>query len=147
MLRFHPCVVHRPPRFEFLLMAFLWMMPKVVRWICPCCLWSGSPVPKFIEAFERLAALVTKAGIEGKPITIHAPLVHLSKAQTIREGLRLGLDYGLTHTCYDPLPGPSGEIALACGRCDACLLRLAGFRDAGETDPVPYDTSHSETRP
>ena len=102
--------------------------------------YSGYPDcrPEFIEAFERLAALATKAGIEGKPITIHAPLVHLSKAQTIREGLRLGLDYGLTHTCYDPTPA-----SLACGRCESCVLRRRGFAEAGVPDPIQYATPES----
>ena len=98
---------------------------------------SGYPDcrPEFIEAFERLAALATKAGVEGKPISIHAPLVHLSKAQTIHEGLRLGLNYGLTHTCYDPTPA-----GLACGRCESCALRRRGFAEAGLPDPIRYAT-------
>jgi len=99
--------------------------------------YSGYPDcrPEFIEAFERLATLATKAGVEGRPIRIHAPLVHLSKAETIREGLRLGLDYGLTHTCYDPT-----LAGLACGRCESCVLRRRGFAEAGVPDPLPYAT-------
>ena len=99
--------------------------------------YSGYPDcrPEFIEAFERLATLATKAGVEGHPIRIHAPLIHLTKAQTIREGLRLGLDYALTHTCYDPTPA-----GVACGRCESCALRRRGFAEAGVPDPVPYAT-------
>ena len=102
--------------------------------------YSGYPDcrPEFIEAFEGLAALATKAGVEGRAIKIHAPLIHLSKAQTIREGLRLGLDYGLTHTCYDPQAG-----GIACGRCESCALRRRGFAEAGLTDPVPYAAEES----
>ena len=102
--------------------------------------YSGYPDcrPEFIEAFEGLAALATKAGIEGRTIKIHAPLIHLSKAQAIREGLRLGLDYSLTHTCYDPTPG-----GIACGRCESCALRRRGFAEAGLTDPAPYASEES----
>ncbi len=98
--------------------------------------YSGYPDcrPEFIAAFERLASLATKAGVEGElAFRIHAPLIAWSKAQIIREGARLGVDYGLTHTCYDPL----GDGA-PCGRCDACQLRRQGFHDAGLTDPLPY---------
>ena len=95
--------------------------------------YSGYPDcrPEFIRAFEQLARLATKAGIEGRPLTIHTPLIQLSKAEIIRLGLSLGLDYGLTHSCYDPLPdgGP-------CGRCDSCRLRAAGFAEVGATDPL-----------
>jgi 7-cyano-7-deazaguanine synthase len=95
--------------------------------------YSGYPDcrPEYLAAFERLAALATRAGVEGQRLEIKAPLVHLSKAEIIREGLSLGLDYGLTHSCYDPLPsgGP-------CGRCDSCRLRARGFAQAGVPDPV-----------
>jgi 7-cyano-7-deazaguanine synthase len=95
--------------------------------------YSGYPDcrPEFIRAFEQLARLATKAGVEGRPLTVHTPLIHLSKAEIIRLGLSLGLDYGLTHSCYDPLP--DGD---ACGRCDSCRLRAAGFAEAGATDPL-----------
>lgn len=98
--------------------------------------YSGYPDcrPAFIEAFERLANLATKAGVDGTSrFTIHAPLLHLSKAEIIALGLSLGVDYGDTCSCYDPLP--TGE---ACGHCDACLLRLRGFEAAGVRDPVAY---------
>ncbi|HJT79811.1 MAG TPA: 7-cyano-7-deazaguanine synthase QueC [Chthoniobacterales bacterium] len=97
--------------------------------------YSGYPDcrPEFIDAFERLANLATKAGVEGGQIKIHAPLVKMSKAQIISCASSLGVDMSLTHSCYDPLPG-----RLACGRCDACLLRRKGFREAGLADPVPY---------
>ena len=95
--------------------------------------YSGYPDcrPEYLQAFERLASLATKAGIEGRPLRIFAPLVQLSKAQIIREGAALGLDFGLTHSCYDP--APSGE---PCGRCDSCRLRARGFLEAGLDDPV-----------
>lgn len=98
--------------------------------------YSGYPDcrPEYLAAFERLANLATKAGVEGSlKFKIHAPLVHLSKAEIIRTGVSLGVDYGLTHTCYDPdLEGR------ACGHCDACTLRLKGFAEAGLPDPVEY---------
>jgi 7-cyano-7-deazaguanine synthase len=95
--------------------------------------YSGYPDcrPEYLEAFERLAALATKAGVEGTRFRILAPLLHLSKAAIIRAGLELDLDYGLTHSCYDPLPD-----GRACGRCDSCLLRAKGFGEAGVPDPV-----------
>ena len=95
--------------------------------------YSGYPDcrPEYLAAFERLAALATKAGVEGVPLKILAPLVSMSKAEIIRAGLTLGLDYGLTHSCYDP--APDGR---PCGRCDSCLLRARGFREAGVADPV-----------
>ena len=95
--------------------------------------YSGYPDcrPEYLQAFERLASLATKAGVEGRPLRIFAPLVQLSKAQIIREGAALGLDFGLTHSCYDP--APSGE---PCGRCDSCRLRARGFLEAGLDDPV-----------
>ncbi|MBF5042478.1 7-cyano-7-deazaguanine synthase QueC [Aggregicoccus sp. 17bor-14] len=97
--------------------------------------YSGYPDcrPEFIRAFEQLANLATKAGVEGARFTIHAPLTGMSKADIIREGVRLGVDYGLTHSCYDP--DPQGR---ACGRCDSCVLRRRGFEQAGVPDPTPY---------
>jgi 7-cyano-7-deazaguanine synthase len=97
---------------------------------------SGYPDcrPEYIAAFERMANLATKAGVEGRQhLKIHTPLIQFSKAQIIQRGLSLGVDYGLTLTCYDP--SPDGQ---ACGRCDACLLRLKGFAEAGMADPAPY---------
>ncbi|TYO97681.1 preQ(0) biosynthesis protein QueC [Geothermobacter ehrlichii] len=98
--------------------------------------YSGYPDcrPDYIAAWERLANLATAAAVEGKGrYRIHAPLLHLSKAEIIRRGLELGVDYGLTHSCYDP--DPQGR---ACGRCDSCRLRLKGFAEAGAEDPVAY---------
>ena len=100
--------------------------------------YSGYPDcrPEFISAFESMLNLGTKAGTEGgHPFTIHAPLLHLNKAEIIRKGLELGVDYGRTHSCYDP--DPEG---LACGGCDSCLLRAKGFREARVPDPTPYQT-------
>jgi 7-cyano-7-deazaguanine synthase len=95
--------------------------------------YSGYPDcrPEYLEAFERMATLATKAGVEGRPLRILAPLLHLSKADIIRRGASLGLDYGLTHSCYDPSPG--GQ---PCGRCDSCRLRAKGFAEAGIADPL-----------
>jgi 7-cyano-7-deazaguanine synthase len=95
--------------------------------------YSGYPDcrPEFLSAFESLAALATKAGVEGARFRIHAPLIALSKAEIIRRGVALGLDYGLTHSCYDP--GPDGQ---PCGHCDSCVLRAKGFAEAGLTDPL-----------
>jgi len=95
--------------------------------------YSGYPDcrPEFIGAFERLADLATKAGVEGARFRVHAPLLTLGKADIIRRGLVLGLDYGLTHSCYDP--SPDGR---PCGACDSCVLRARGFREAGVADPV-----------
>jgi 7-cyano-7-deazaguanine synthase len=95
--------------------------------------YSGYPDcrPEFIAAFERLADLATRAGVEGDRFRIHTPLITLSKADIIRRGLALGLDYGLTHSCYDP--SPDGR---PCGRCDSCVLRAKGFREAGTPDPL-----------
>ena len=95
--------------------------------------YSGYPDcrPEFIAAFERLADLATRAGVEGGRFRVHAPLLALGKADIIRRGLELGLDYGLTHSCYDPLPG-----GRPCGACDSCVLRARGFREAGVADPV-----------
>ncbi len=98
--------------------------------------YSGYPDcrPEFIAAFENLAKLATKAGVEGRGrFHIHTPLIRLSKAEIIRLGVSLGVDYGLTHTCYDPSPDGG-----ACGHCDACLLRRAGFEAAGVPDPTRY---------
>jgi 7-cyano-7-deazaguanine synthase len=95
--------------------------------------YSGYPDcrPAYLHAFERLAALATRAGVEGRPLSVLAPLLHLSKADIIRRGLELGLDYGLTHSCYDPTA--SGA---PCGRCDSCRLRAKGFAEAGARDPI-----------
>jgi 7-cyano-7-deazaguanine synthase len=97
--------------------------------------YSGYPDcrPEFIQAFERLASLATKAGVEGEPFTIHAPLSGMTKADIIRAGVAAGVDYALTHSCYDPAPG-----GLACGRCDSCLLRRKGFEEASVADPTRY---------
>jgi 7-cyano-7-deazaguanine synthase len=97
--------------------------------------YSGYPDcrPEFIAEFERLANLATKAGVEGEPFTIHAPLLNLTKADIAREAKRLGLDAALSHSCYDPLPD-----GRHCGQCDACRLRAKGFEDAGITDPTSY---------
>jgi 7-cyano-7-deazaguanine synthase len=97
--------------------------------------YSGYPDcrPEFIRAFESLANLATKAGVEGARFKIHAPLSGMTKAQIIREGTQLGVDYGLTHSCYDP--DAQGN---ACGRCDSCVLRRKGFQEAGVPDPTRY---------
>ncbi len=98
--------------------------------------YSGYPDcrPEYIAAYETMANLATKAGVEGEGhYRIHTPLIDLSKAEIIRRGLNLGVDYALTHSCYDPTPE-----GLACGACDSCRLRLKGFREAGVVDPVPY---------
>ena len=97
--------------------------------------YSGYPDcrPEFIKAYEIMANLATKAGVEGNPYRIHTPLIDLTKAQTIERGLALGVDYGLTHSCYDPTPE-----GLCCGLCDSCRLRLKGFAELGKEDPVAY---------
>jgi 7-cyano-7-deazaguanine synthase len=97
--------------------------------------YSGYPDcrPEFITAFERLAQLATKAGVEGRRISIQAPLVAMSKADIIRAGIALGVDYGLTVSCYQ-----ADAAGRACGKCDSCRLRAAGFADAGVADPTPY---------
>jgi 7-cyano-7-deazaguanine synthase len=97
--------------------------------------YSGYPDcrPEFIAAFEKLAALATRAGVEGRPTHIHAPLIELSKADIIRRGTELGVDFGLTVSCYQP-----DAQGRACGRCDSCRLRKEGFRVAGIADPTPY---------
>jgi 7-cyano-7-deazaguanine synthase len=96
--------------------------------------YSGYPDcrPEFISAFERLANLATKAGVEGTCFKIHAPLISMSKAEIIRKGMELGVDFSLTHSCYDPADG------VACGECDSCRLRLEGFRAAGLVDSIRY---------
>lgn len=95
--------------------------------------YSGYPDcrPEFVEAFERLASLATAAGVKGQPFRVHAPLQAMSKSEIIRAGLSLGLNYGLTHSCYDP--DPHGR---PCGRCDSCTLRMTGFAQAGVADPA-----------
>ena len=97
--------------------------------------YSGYPDcrPEFIKAFETLANLGTKAGLEGRQFQIHTPLIKVSKAEIILKAVKLNVDLSLTHSCYDPLPK-----GLACGRCDSCLLRLKGFREAGIKDPIRY---------
>ncbi|MEN2709922.1 7-cyano-7-deazaguanine synthase QueC [Sphingomonas sp. NPDC092331] len=99
--------------------------------------YSGYPDcrPEFIEGFEKLAELATKAGVEGTPFRIRAPLQHMTKADIVREGARLGLDMGLSWSCYDPAPG-----GLHCGLCDSCRLRAKGFEEAGIPDPTQYAT-------
>jgi 7-cyano-7-deazaguanine synthase len=99
--------------------------------------YSGYPDcrPEFLRAFEQLANIATKAGVEGAQFKIHAPLLRLTKADIVRKGVELGVDFSLTHSCYDPAPDET-----ACGKCDACLLRLKGFREAGMTDPIRYAT-------
>jgi 7-cyano-7-deazaguanine synthase len=98
--------------------------------------YSGYPDcrPEYFHAFQRMADLATRAGVEeGRRLTIHTPLIQLSKREIIERGLALGVDYGLTLTCYDPTPEGA-----ACGHCEACLLRLKGFREAGIEDPASY---------
>ena len=98
--------------------------------------YSGYPDcrPEYIEAFERMANLATKAGVEGiTKIRIRTPLIHLTKAQIIQKGMELGVDYAFTHSCYDPSPQ-----GMACGECDSCFLRKKGFKEAGVKDPTKY---------
>ena len=98
--------------------------------------YSGYPDcrPEYIDAFQNMANLATRAAIEGnQSVTIHTPLINLTKAQIIRKGVELGVDYSLTHSCYDP-----SESGSPCGHCDACQLRLKGFQEAGLTDPLKY---------
>ena len=97
--------------------------------------YSGYPDcrPEYIHAYEQLASLATARGVHGERFRIHAPLLHMTKANIIRRGLSLGLDYGLTHSCYDP--GPDGR---PCGRCDSCALRGAGFAELGIADPAAH---------
>ncbi|TPG15404.1 7-cyano-7-deazaguanine synthase QueC [Sphingomonas oligophenolica] len=100
--------------------------------------YSGYPDcrPEFIAAFESLAELATKAGVEGEPFRIHAPLQDMTKADIVREGTRLGVDMGISWSCYDPAPG-----GIHCGRCDSCRLRAKGFDEAGIADPTVYAAS------
>lgn len=100
--------------------------------------YSGYPDcrPAFIDAFERMANLATKAAVEGHALTLHAPLMHLSKAEIIRQGNALGVDYAQTVSCYQ-----ADELGRACGVCDSCRLRRAGFEAAGVKDPTPYRTA------
>jgi len=100
--------------------------------------YSGYPDcrPEFLAAFQQTARLGTRLGAEGAPLTIHAPLIELSKADIVRRGRALGVDFALTRTCYDP-----ASDGAACGHCDACQLRLKGFREAGIDDPAPYRRS------
>jgi 7-cyano-7-deazaguanine synthase len=98
--------------------------------------YSGYPDcrPEYIEAYERMANLATRAGVEGLlKLKIHTPLIAMTKAQIIQSGLELGVDYSLTHSCYDPTAD-----GYACGQCDSCLLRVKGFAEAGVQDPLPY---------
>lgn len=97
--------------------------------------YSGYPDcrPEYIEAFQNMANLATKAGVEGKKTTIHAPLIHLNKAQTIQLGLSLGMDYAMTVSCYQ-----ADEIGAACGKCDSCVLRKKGFNENNSLDPTRY---------
>ena len=100
--------------------------------------YSGYPDcrPEYLRAFEQLAALATRAGVEGERLEIKAPLLHMSKAEIITTGVSLGLEYGLTHSCYDP--APSGA---PCGRCDSCRLRARGFAQAGIADPLTHEVA------
>ncbi|MBN2448333.1 MAG: 7-cyano-7-deazaguanine synthase, partial [Phycisphaerae bacterium] len=97
--------------------------------------YSGYPDcrPDYIDAFQRMATLATRAGVEGRPLNIHAPLIKLSKADIIRRGIELGVDYCLTRSCYDP-----DRRGNACGHCDSCRLRLEAFARVGMADPAPY---------
>ena len=97
--------------------------------------YSGYPDcrPEYVRAYESMANLATKRGVEGHRLEIHTPLIDLTKAEIIKRGTELGVDYALTRSCYDP--APSGE---ACGECDSCKLRLKGFAENGLTDPAPY---------
>lgn len=97
--------------------------------------YSGYPDcrPEFVTGFEKLADLATKAGVEGEPFRVRAPLVDMTKADIVREGMRLGLDLGISWSCYDPAPG-----GVHCGRCDSCRLRSKGFEEAGVPDPTAY---------
>jgi 7-cyano-7-deazaguanine synthase len=102
--------------------------------------YSGYPDcrPEYFEAFTRMADLATRAGVEGARLTIHTPLLRLTKAEIVARGLALGLDFGLTSTCYDPAPDGA-----ACGHCEACRLRLKGFEEAGIPDPARYQAAHA----
>lgn len=98
--------------------------------------YSGYPDcrPEYIQSFQAMANLATKAGVDGdQSITIHTPLISMTKGEIIRKGLALGVDYSLTHSCYDP-----DKAGYACGRCDSCRIRLKGFQEAGTADPINY---------
>jgi 7-cyano-7-deazaguanine synthase len=97
--------------------------------------YSGYPDcrPEYIEAYQKMANLATKEGIEGRHMRIHTPLINLKKSEIIEKGVELGVDYSLTHSCYNPTPN-----GLACGKCDSCLLRKQGFKEAGIQDPTRY---------
>lgn len=99
--------------------------------------YSGYPDcrPEYIAAYEVMANMATRAGVEGHKLSIHTPLIAMTKAQTVELGLRLGVDYSLTSSCYDP-----DQAGCPCGRCDSCLLRLKGFAEAGFADPLDYQT-------
>jgi 7-cyano-7-deazaguanine synthase len=104
--------------------------------------YSGYPDcrPEYVEAFQRMADLATKAGVEGRQqLVIHTPLISLTKAQIVKKGIELGVDYSLTITCYDPSPD-----GVACGQCDACLLRLKGFAENAMADPARYQTASEQ---
>jgi 7-cyano-7-deazaguanine synthase len=100
--------------------------------------YSGYPDcrPEYIAAYERMANLATRAGVEGNSLTVHTPLISMTKAEIIRAGMNLGVDYGLTSSCYDP-----DEQGRPCGHCDSCLLRLKGFAEAGVRDPLAYQAA------
>ena len=98
--------------------------------------YSGYPDcrPEYIQSFQAMANLATKAGVDGaQSITIHTPLISMTKGKIISKGLALGVDYSLTHSCYDP-----DKVGNACGRCDSCHIRLKGFQEAGTADPINY---------
>jgi 7-cyano-7-deazaguanine synthase len=110
--------------------------------------YSGYPDcrPDFIAAFERLASLATRSGVEGATTRIHAPLQTMTKAEIIRRGVELGLDYSLTHSCYDPVRDSAGQVR-PCGHCDSCVLRARGFHEAGVVDPLtPAAASNHQNR-
>jgi len=103
--------------------------------------YSGYPDcrPEFVNAFAAAANLATRAGATGKHLEIHTPIIKMSKAEIIAAGTKLGVNYAMTHSCYDPISDPSGAfVALACGQCDSCQIRRKGFADAGIPDPTPY---------
>jgi 7-cyano-7-deazaguanine synthase len=99
--------------------------------------YSGYPDcrPEYIEAYQKMADLATREGVEGRPIKIHTPLIKMGKGEIIRKGIELGVDYSITHSCYSPTPE-----GLACGRCDSCLLRKKGFKEADLEDPAKYSS-------
>ncbi|RME04825.1 MAG: 7-cyano-7-deazaguanine synthase QueC [Planctomycetota bacterium] len=105
--------------------------------------YSGYPDcrPEFIQAFENLASLATKAGVEGRQFRIHTPLIHMTKKEIIQKGLALGVDFRLTHSCYSP-----DEQGVACGRCASCQIRLRGFQEANLQDPIEYQFRPSSSK-